>query len=180
MTDSEARNHATFQALMWALSHPGRAQILPGDASRALVHIAAALLDLETSCFSPDPSLAREIGRTGARALPPSQAAYQFFPELRAADLDLLRHAPAGTYVAPDEAATLVLGCELGRGRRLRLRGPGIQREAELQVGGLPEPFWELRAAAIRYPLGWDVLLVSGGRVIGLPRTTVVEVVWPT
>ena len=101
---------------------------------------------------------------------------YQFYPQLNAATLALLGDAPAGTYTYPDESATLLLGCTLGVGSRLRLRGPGIATFAELRIDGIPKAFWALREQVCRYPLGWDVLLVADNRVVGLPRTTQIEV----
>jgi alpha-D-ribose 1-methylphosphonate 5-triphosphate synthase subunit PhnH len=183
MTEIEARNHATFTALMWALSYPGRPQPLPENGDAAAT-VGAALLDLETSYFTPDAALDALLARMGARRRGPGEARYQFYPALGAEELGLLAAAPLGSYAYPDDSATLVVGCELGRGARLRLRGPGVDGEVELRVGGLPAEFWEHRAAAIRYPLGWDVFLVAGRSVVGLPRTTAVEVGaesgWPT
>jgi alpha-D-ribose 1-methylphosphonate 5-triphosphate synthase subunit PhnH len=101
---------------------------------------------------------------------------YQFYPTLTEHDQDALRQAPIGTYEVPDQAATLVIGCGLESGTRLRLIGPGINGSTELRVSDLPRWFWPLRAERIRYPLGWDVFLVGGDRVVGLPRTTTVEV----
>ncbi|WP_368518087.1 phosphonate C-P lyase system protein PhnH [Rhizobium sp.] len=33
-----------------------------------------------------------------------------------------------------------------------------------------------MRAKAIRYPLGWDLYLVDGRRLLGIPRSTTIEV----
>jgi len=35
---------------------------------------------------------------------------------------------------------------------------------------------WTLREQICRFPLGWDTLLVAADRVLGLPRTTQIEV----
>lgn len=176
ITDIEARTHATFTALLWALSYPGQRRALPEHDQGALFAIAEALIDLETSYHTPARQLDQQLAALGARARPPHEAMYHFYPSVRDTELDMLAHAPIGTYVYPDRAATLVLGCALGTGTRLRLSGPGIASVAEVLVGGLPAAFWSLRARIIQYPLGWDVLLVDGHAVVGLPRTTVVEV----
>jgi alpha-D-ribose 1-methylphosphonate 5-triphosphate synthase subunit PhnH len=147
MTEAEALNQATFAALMWALSYPGR----PRD-------------------------LARRLARTGGRARPADSAAYQFYPALDDAALSDIARAPTGTYRYPDESATLVLACGLGAGRELRLSGPGVLDQAALRVGGVPDALWELRAQACHFPLGWDIFLVAGRQVVGLPRTTTIEV----
>ena len=58
----------------------------------------------------------------------------------------------------------------------LRLSGPGIAGTAQLAVGGVDPAFWPLRARAA-YPLGWDLFLVGEGEVVGIPRSTLVEVI---
>jgi alpha-D-ribose 1-methylphosphonate 5-triphosphate synthase subunit PhnH len=175
-TAAELRSHATFTALMWALSYPGRPQPLPDGGAPAMPLIAEALVDLETSWFTNDPDLRAALARTGGMARPVTEALYQFYPALDGAALDALAAAPAGSDLYPDESATLVIGCALGAGPALRLRGPGIPDVATLRVGGLPAAFWPLRAQVCRFPLGWDVLLVAGRQVVGLPRTTRIEV----
>jgi alpha-D-ribose 1-methylphosphonate 5-triphosphate synthase subunit PhnH len=177
MSQSEARYHTTFQALMWALSHPGRPQRLPDKRMGALLAIGECLVDLETSFYTPSAELGRLLRHTGARELPAQAARYQFYPELTDADLVTLAGAPVGSYAAPDDSATLILGCAVGRGPWVRLSGPGINAATELRMGGLPTEFWSLRGDVIRYPLGWDVFLVAYDQVIGLPRTTQVQVI---
>ena len=176
MTAAEARTHETFTALMWALSYPGRIFGLPASGLGAFDAIAAALVDLETSYYTDHAALGRHLARTGGRARPIETAMYQFYPALGEAALSLLRDAPVGTYSYPDESATLVVGCALGAGRGLRLAGPGIAGVEHLWVDGIPEGFWALREQVCRYPLGWDILLVSGDQLAGLPRTTRIEV----
>lgn len=176
MHAAEVREHATFQALMWALSYPGQPQRLPTAGLDAFVAVADALVDLETSYFTPHAPLATALARTGGRALGPREAAYQFYPQPSIAALDLLAAAPVGTHRDPDHAATLVLGCTLGSGTSLHLSGPGIATPHSLSIGAIPSDFWALRNAAIAYPLGWDLFMIADDHVIGLPRTTIVEV----
>lgn len=174
-TPAEQRDRETFLALMWALSYPGSLYTLPAaDAPLAL--IAAALLDLETSFFTPDPAWQTRLAQTGARALPPERAAYHFYPALTPADMPQVAAASPGSMLYPDRAATLVIGCALDdSGPAFTLRGPGINGARTARLGGLPPDFWAQRRRAARYPLGWDVLLIDGLRVLGLPRTTAVE-----
>jgi alpha-D-ribose 1-methylphosphonate 5-triphosphate synthase subunit PhnH len=176
MTTVEARTHATFTALMRALSYPGRVFRLPADGIGAFDAIVAALVDLETSYYTDHAALGRLLASTGGRARPIEAAMYQFYPTLGEAALSLLKDAPIGTYSYPDESVTLMIGCALGAGQALRLAGPGIAGVEHLWVDGIPETFWALREQVCRYPLGWDILLVSGDQVAGLPRTTRIEV----
>jgi alpha-D-ribose 1-methylphosphonate 5-triphosphate synthase subunit PhnH len=184
MTANEARVHGTFIALMQALSFPGRPRELGVPADQAILAIADALIDLETSFFTPDPALASKLALTGARSASCQLAGYHFYPKLTAADAAALRDAPIGSYALPDDSATIVIGCDLPRlldgspdSHRLHLSGPGIRDKAELLVGRVPSVLWEVRAEAIRYPLGWDIFLVSGSVGVGIARTTRVEVV---
>lgn len=173
-----ADQHAqrTFRALVTALSYPGTLVPVPPGDYGALGAVAQVLLDLETSYCAPDPELARWLNTTGARAAAVERAAYQFYPQLAAADLAELAQAPVGSYMFPDTGATLVLGCTLGSGAQLALRGPGIADMTTLHVADLPAGFWQLRADAIRYPLGWDVILCAADTIVGLPRTTQIVV----
>jgi alpha-D-ribose 1-methylphosphonate 5-triphosphate synthase subunit PhnH len=176
LTPDEAQAQQTFRAMLAALSYPGRPQDLPAHGGEALDMIGATLLDLETSFYCPEAELAARLSRSGAPAAPPAAARYHFYPTLAEADLAAIAEAAIGSYRFPDDSATLILGCRLGAGPQLQLRGPGISGSAALRLAGPPPAFWELRTRAIRYPLGWDIFLVDDDQVVGLPRTTTVEV----
>jgi alpha-D-ribose 1-methylphosphonate 5-triphosphate synthase subunit PhnH len=166
-TVEEAEARETFLALMWSLSYPTRPHTLPpGD---ALLLIGRALLDLETSFYTPDAALMQVLGRTGARAVHPQAAAYHFYPRLDDAALRTIGEASIGVLSFPDEAATLIIATPLTGGSVCWLRGPGILGRAALSAQ-LPPAFWQQRAQT-RFPLGWDVFLVEGSRVVGLPRS---------
>lgn len=171
-TPAEARDRETFLALLWALAHPGSVQTLPTPSeTSALPLIGSALLDLETTFYTPDAALTDVLRRTGARSVPPTAAAYHFYPVLDAGALDAIALAATGTPLRPDESALLIIGCPL-TGHPVTLRGPGIHGTIAAPIGALPAAFWALRMAALRYPLGWDAVLVDGQRITGLPRTT--------
>jgi alpha-D-ribose 1-methylphosphonate 5-triphosphate synthase subunit PhnH len=178
LNPTEAQSHQTFLALMWALTHPGRSQKWAENVVHTLDGLQAigqALLDLETSFYTPDATLIDELARTTARPLPADAARYHFYPSLSAADLDDVAQASIGTMLYPDKGATLIIGCTLGQGAGYRLTGPGIQDETIIQIDGLPPQLWTLRQKTLNYPLGWDIILVDGAHLLGLPRTTVIE-----
>jgi alpha-D-ribose 1-methylphosphonate 5-triphosphate synthase subunit PhnH len=180
----EARLHGTFSALLWSLSNPGRVESLPDEVPDPIVSIGEALVDLETTFYSPEPSLVSRLERTGSRWAPPHRARYHFYPTFLADDLTSLEVAPTGTYTYPDDSATIIVGCAVYdsgslatvRVTRLRLSGPGVRDAVELTTSGIPREVWHVRERVIRYPLGWDMFLVPDSRVVGIPRTTLVEV----
>lgn len=173
----QARTRTTFLALLWAFSYPGRVQRLPDDAPFEAV--AETLLDLETSYFCPDNHLASYLIHTGARALSPERAAYHFYPVLDEVHLITAEQASVGTMVFPDEAATLIIGARLGDGPTFRLQGPGIPPDQTrfIKIAGVPLAFWQIRARVNHFPLGWDIYLVDGSQVLGIPRTVYLTLV---
>ena len=173
-TTAEAQSRETFLALMWALSYPGRIHHLPTNIQNFRL-IAETLLDLETSYFTPDESLQAVLATTGAHARQPSEAAYHFYEQVNETTLSTIRQASVGTMLYPDTAATLIVDCTLNSGVEFVLSGPGVNGQQSIQIGGLPDAIWDLRETACKYPLGWDVFLVDGPQVIGLPRSTRME-----
>lgn len=105
---------------------------------------------------------------------PPGAADHVFLDTL--ATSDLLRILRLGSDLHPEDGATLVVNAELGRGQALRLCGPGVDRAIEIRVGGLPGDFWAVRDRVMGYPVGFELFLVDGDRILGLARSTRVEV----
>jgi alpha-D-ribose 1-methylphosphonate 5-triphosphate synthase subunit PhnH len=181
-TPLEARAHATFDALMRALSYPGRPQTLRLEERTPFKAIAEALLDLEVTAFSTEQLLGNDLRATGAKLVSLERAEYVFIPHLTEAHLPLLQRVNRGSTLTPDDAATLVIGASfaeepLESAQQLRLRGSGIKDSLEVRIGGLPRDFWRVREAIIAFPIGWDVLLISSNQILGLPRTTAVEMI---
>lgn len=172
-TPAERFTQEAFEALMWALARPGEVRTLPEP---GLAAAAASLLDAEVSFFASDGSLDQRLAETGARRAGADRAAYLFLDRLDSAAIDTVRRARTGSLAYPDEGATVFSGAKLGNGERLALSGPGVPGRLDILVGGVHPGFWARREAACRYPLGWDVFLLDGARVVGLPRSTRVEV----
>ncbi|HFO5690647.1 TPA: phosphonate C-P lyase system protein PhnH [Escherichia coli] len=82
-----------------------------------------------------------------------------------------------GTAVAPEAGATLILQvASLSGGRMLRLTGAGIAEERMI-APQLPECILhELTERPHPFPLGIDLILTCGERLLAVPRTTHVEV----
>lgn len=169
----EARTNATFEALMWALSRPGTVQDLP---SPDVAGIAEALLDRECRVFCDNVLLAGKIASFGAALVPVALADHCFMSLEDASGREQLAHVLVGSDLYPDAGATLFAAARFGTGAKLRLTGPGIETSVEISVEGVAAEFWSLRAAQCRYPAGFDLFLVCGAQVIGLPRSTQIEV----
>ena len=167
--------HATFQALLSALSRPGSVQTLPhGDAWSRL---SDTLLDMEASAYTPDAALWDVLKATGASLRPADEAQYLFFPTWEAASLADVRRARVGSSVQPHQSATLLLPAGFGTGTTLEFSGPGVpgQLRVPLDAPHLTE-LLDVRAEQ-RFPLGWDAFFVdtASAKVMGLPRTTQVR-----
>ncbi|MDP5358709.1 MAG: phosphonate C-P lyase system protein PhnH, partial [Paracoccaceae bacterium] len=110
----------------------------------------------------------------GAKLVDLPQADHAFLGGLT--ELELLRQLRCGSDLYPDDGATVVIRARFGTGAQVRLTGPGVNGAVDVQIGGLPDGFWARRAEMIRYPMGFDMLLLDAAQVIGLPRSTKVEV----
>ena len=163
----EMRTNATFHALMWALSRPGSVQSLP---SPGMAGLAETLVDRECRVYCEDAALAPVIASFGAALTPVEEADHCFLSGPAA-----LARVSVGSALYPDAGATVVMQASFGQGQRLRLTGPGIETRTDVALGGLGD-IWALRAARCRYPAGFDLFLICGAAVMGLPRSTQIEV----
>ena len=170
-SDFETRTNETYAALMWALSRPGIARTLPTPGS---IGIVETLIDRECSVFCAEPPLARAAERAGAALVSPERADHLFYGELP--ETDVLAWLRQGSDLYPDEGATLVCDGHIGSGSSLRLTGPGCDGPVDVRVGGLPDDFWSQRARLMRYPMGFELFVLDGPHVLGVPRSCKVEV----
>lgn len=169
---TEASANATFDAVLWALSRPGLPRQLPQAGEHGLI---AALLDRECRVYAGDPLLIPAMVQCGAQLVDLPQADHVFLGKLT--ELGLLDQLHCGSDLYPDQGATLVVRTKFRAGPKVRFTGPGVNGAVEAQIDGLPDGFWGKRAELIRYPMGFDVLLVDDTNVMGLPRSTKIEVV---
>ena len=166
---AEARCNRTFEALMWAMARPGQVRDMgePG-----LAPVVEALIDRECVVHTDSATLAPFIANTGATPGTIEMADHLFHETL---DIEALVSVRCGTALYPDDGATVVLQAAHGSGTRLRLTGPGVDGTCDITLA-IPPAFWSLRAALCAYPEGFDLLLVDARAVIGIPRSTHVEV----
>lgn len=176
-TPQEDATRLGFHAMLQAMSRPGVVTGFvpaPCDTTTSLAHAGEVLLDLEVTYYTPDLALGETLSRTGARPVEASQAEYLFFSRIDHAALDDIASAPRGNMLEPERGATLLIACGLGGGTAKRITGPGIRGSSTVHPD-VPEAFWIMRERLVRFPLGWDVLFVDAGQMLGLPRTARVE-----
>jgi alpha-D-ribose 1-methylphosphonate 5-triphosphate synthase subunit PhnH len=176
---------ATFRALMDALANPGKPQALaaaldaPPGLAPELAAVALTTCDQDTSLWL-DPVLAESDAvmawlRFHTAAPVTTDPGRAQFALVSSADaLPALDRFALGTDEYPDRSTTIALSVpSLTGGPDLVLRGPGINDHWLAAPQGLPADFLAQWADnRVLFPRGVDLLLVSGGQVMGLPRTT--------
>lgn len=166
---AEAAANAAFDALMRAMAEPGTVRDCGAPAAEAIL---GALVDRECTVHGPA-EMGEALARSGAEPVALEAADYVFLAT-GAGPFEILA-LKRGSDLYPDDAATAVLPASLADGTRLRLTGPGIPGAREVFVGGVAAGLWQARTEAIRYPMGPDLFLIDGARVMALPRSTTVE-----
>lgn len=165
----ESRSNLTFEALMWALSRPGDVRSLPEAGFESILE---TLVDIECTAFADTPALRARIVASGAMLADRiATADHVFVSTIESAEIAEIN---CGSALYPDDGATLVAAVP-HEGQRLRLTGPGINGLTEVRLA-LPPGFWAMRELLCSYPEGFDCFFVDGASVIGIPRSTKVEV----
>ncbi|MEJ8561115.1 phosphonate C-P lyase system protein PhnH [Yoonia sp. GPGPB17] len=169
-SDFEAQTNATYEALMWALSRPGRARGLPQAGQAGII---LTLIDRECAIYTDSEELRAVAASTGAHPVAAECADHLFLTSVP--NVAFLRQLRQGSDMYPEEGATLVLPASFKGNTRLRLTGPGVDGEITINLDA-PPVIWTARKQIMRYPMGFEIFLVDGDQVIGLPRTTEIEV----
>jgi len=180
--DPVMQSQTAFRAIMDALANPGTLQELalgltpPAPLTPELAAIALTLCDHDTPLWldadlATDAVLAWLRFHTGAPIITErSQAKFAFThaPDFMLANFD------QGSDLYPDRSTTVIVALPtLSTAQTVTLSGPGIDGTATIAPDGLPTDFraqWAENHA--QFPRGVDLLLVAGGQLLGLPRTT--------
>ncbi|MDX3929576.1 MAG: phosphonate C-P lyase system protein PhnH [Shinella sp.] len=174
---------AVFRTLMDCMARPGLVGRIAGDVqppsplTPAAGAVALTLCDQDTPVWLTQrlakSALPGWLGfHTGAPVTEERQAARFAFIE-QGATVPGFSLFAQGTQEYPDRSTTLVVELESFRGGApLVLSGPGIKGEAVIGPKGLPETFLPLWSENRQlFPRGVDLILVSGEKVVCLPRT---------
>jgi len=174
-----------FRAVLDAFAHPGRIMSLPdppagpGAISPATAAYLLTLVDRDTPLW-----LAPEFERPAVRDFVRFHTGAPIVARRDEAVFAVLAHDTAsldgfaiGTDPYPDRSATLVIEVPvLGAGAARRWRGPGIDGQAAVAVGGLGADFWQAWADNhALFPCGVDVVFAAGSQLLALPRSIAVE-----
>jgi alpha-D-ribose 1-methylphosphonate 5-triphosphate synthase subunit PhnH len=174
-----------FRAVLDAFAHPGRIMSLPdppagpGTISPATAAYLLTLVDRDTPLW-----LAPEFERPAVRDFVRFHTGAPIVARRDEAVFAVLAHDTAsldgfaiGTDPYPDRSATLVIEVPvLGAGAARRWRGPGIDGQAAIAVGGLGADFWQAWADNhALFPCGVDVVFAAGSQLLALPRSIAVE-----
>lgn len=177
-----------FRAVMNAFARPGTVHALgvklapPEGFDADLAALVLALADHETPVWL-DPVLRTVAGAedfvrfyTGAGVT--RDASEAVFALVSAPEhLSALECFAQGTAEYPDRSTTIFIHVNtLADGAPLIMSGPGIPGQADLRAGSLPAGFVEAWADNhALFPCGVDLLLVSQGSLLGLPRSTQIK-----
>ncbi len=183
---------AMFRLILDAMAHPGRIKTIahdnggsaaPGLLDHAAFALALTLMDFETPIWL-DPKLTADQQVVEALRFhcgcpiieDPLGVSFAFISDVRNAPPLSAFHP--GTPDYPDRSTTVVMQASaFDDTEGVRLTGPGIKNAARLAVDGAPESFWQQWSSNQRqYPLGVDLILTAGNRLVALPRSVHVEV----
>jgi alpha-D-ribose 1-methylphosphonate 5-triphosphate synthase subunit PhnH len=88
-----------------------------------------------------------------------------------------LRKAPRGTEELPEDGATAIYVVDRSPATQVRLSGPGIDGVNTVAFPLTARELADRATCCAQKPVGVDLLVITGGTIIGLPRSTRVEVI---
>ena len=181
-----------FRAVMDALANPGTLRPLgplprpPAPLSGELAALALTLCDHDSPVWldrtlAAAPVVAEWLRFHTGAPIVADPAAAMFALVADPAAMPRLDAFAMGSDEYPDRSTTIIVAVEgLEGGSPLTLRGPGIEHAiaiaphvqgTEFHISGTEfHAQWTENHA--KFPRGVDLILVAGGRVAGLPRTT--------
>lgn len=186
LSDPVFQSQQIFRQVLRALSEPGtRLTLAPLAAPRgvdsAAYQVCLALLDSDTPLWVSDgldtPALLSSL-RFHCGCPMTNEPGNATFAITTADEFTDLGRFYQGSDEYPDHSTTLIVQVDhLHSAGPWQLSGPGIDGHRSVGIDGLG-PHWLpwLQANHAAFPLGVDLLLTDGNSLMGLPRTTRLEV----
>lgn len=174
--DIEQVNRMNFRSALNALAYPGQAHRVTPLFDSGLLALASVLLYAEvTYHYQGGHDIHLIEALTGTR---PADAVLADYLLSDGESSELLAKARIGTPDSPELGATLVIDCSAATwSSKTVLAGPGIDGTRRLELPLSQELLADLAEKNSGFPLGVDCfLLVGRDGLIGLPRTTRIEV----
>ena len=184
-TDPVLGPQALFRVLLDAMSRPGLVYPVPETGvhgpdvvPREALALLLALCDHDTPVWFDEGLRNTAVARwlafhsSAPMTSDPARASFGILQQDLAAPR--LSDFALGDPRYPDRSTTLVVLCEsFEGGEPLTLEGPGIETSVRLAPRSLPAGFIEqAQDNHALYPCGLDFLLLAGGDLVGLPRST--------
>ena len=189
LQDPVLGSQAIFRAMLEALSRPGISVQVPAlgvegpDAlPQEVLTLLVSICDHDTPIWLEQPLRAAPLARwlafhcSAPTTVDPIQASFAVLrgSSARSAMLDQFAQ---GDVRYPERSTTVIFTCDdLTAGAPIALTGPGVEARLTIRPSGLPGDFLALAQANHEmFPRGVDILLVSGAQMVGLPRSTKLE-----
>jgi len=171
----ERINRVNFRASLEAMARPGQLQQVQPLFDSILRAMAGMLLYSEVSYWyegREDFQMIQAI--CGAKSSGITEADYLFYDQ---PERNILVQAKVGTAEQPELGATLLFRCRDLDGTGVILSGPGIKTTLRTSLPVDTDFISLLQEKNEVFPMGVDLFFLSdAGQLLGLPRTTQIEV----
>jgi alpha-D-ribose 1-methylphosphonate 5-triphosphate synthase subunit PhnH len=186
-SDAVFESQTAFRAILSAMAYAGRIHTVdtnidsPAPLAPATTALALTLFDFDTSVWLDAKTAADEaVGflkfHCGCPIIETTEdARFGIIADVSA--MPAFDGFAFGEDRYPDRSTTLIVQVPtLTEGPAMHWSGPGIKDTIEVRIGALPADFHEQWALNHElYPLGLDLIFVSGTSIIGLPRGIRIE-----
>lgn len=177
----DKRERHVFSLIMESFSRPGnwnRIECGLSNQEDTLFLIASSLFDSTCSIWSPnsDQTILDHLSTLDCQRLQTSEQC-DFFIVSDEHDFPLseLGKLSVGTLLEPHISPTLIINIRDTKAIQAHISGPGIQNEISISLPYVDHSFWSIRNDKCTYPLGWDILFYSTSQMMGIPRSTIIN-----
>jgi len=189
LQDPVLGSQSIFRAMLEALSRPGIPVQVPAlgvegsdELPPEVLTLLVSICDHDTPVWLEQALRAPPLGRwlafhcSAPMTADPLQAGFAVLHGSSAPSAMLDQFA-LGDVRYPERSTTVIITCDdLTSGAPIALTGPGVEARLTIRPSGLPGDFLAMAQANHEmFPRGVDILLVAGSQMVGLPRSTKLE-----